>query len=788
MGNVTFTGLASGLDSTALISNIQRFSQARITALQSTISTTTSQQTALQNVQTKLQTLQTLASQLGQSQGSVFDSKTVSSSNSSLVTAAAGSGAQSGVTSFRVLALAQASQIASQGFDNANSAISQGTFQIQSGSQSSTITVDSTNNTLSGLAQSINDAGIGVKATVINTGSASQPYRLMLSSNATGTDNAIKITNNLAASSNGAILPNFSTSEIGQAVKGSSYTGTSAVTSNAGPSNYTGAANDTFTFTVASGGTVGTTNGIQVNYTNSTGTQTGTLTINASDVNNPINVVDGVQITLGSGTVQNGDQFSVNVFSPTIQAATNSQIQLGSGTGAVIVQNSTNTVGNLIPGVTLSLQSADPNQTVQINVSNDVASATTQINNFVSDYNDFVSYLNDQTKYTPGVGTAIGTTGPLNGYRGLTDIKNQLAQTVLGVTAGLPATANRLGALGISPDSNGLLQVDSAQLQSALSGGVPGISFSDVKNLFGLQGQSSSSGIQFATGTSTTLPSGSTPYTVHITQAATRASVTAASPLAASTTIDSSNNTLSLSINGQATQVTLASGTYNATALAAEVQSKLNTNLTSSGGSVSVSVTNNNLVITSDRYGTASKVNTLSGSALTALGYSGSETSTGQDVAGSFVVNGVTESATGLGQILTGDSTNKNTSGLVVVSTLSPSQINPGGTDSTLTVTRGVASALSTALQSYLDPVSGQLTTIANQITKSIQTAQNDVNTQTAAMSAQQTALLQQFSALETTMANLQSLSNLLSSSFNSSGTATASAAISTNYSNLKTS
>ena len=352
-----------------------------------------------------------------------------------------------------------------------------------------------------------------------------------------------------------------------------------------------------------------------------------------------------------------------------VQAASNAQVQLGSGTGAVVVQNSTNTLTNLIPGVTLSLQSAAPGQTVQLNVANDVASATTAITNFVNDYNQFASDMATDTAYTPGSGTAAGTAGPLNGFTSLTDLQNQIEQQILAVTPDLPSQMNSLGSLGISVDSTGQLQINTTQLNSALTGGVSGVGFDDVKNLFSLAGQSSSSGVQFATGTTSTLPSGATPYTVHITQAATRAAVTSTSALANSTVIDNTNNTLSLSIDGKSSgTVTLASGTYTQQALANEVQTEINAALAANGGSVAVSVNNNNLVITSNTYGSAFQDHGVVGiGGLSALGYTGSETSAGTDVAGSFVVNGVTESATGVGQILTGNSTNANTSGLEVV-------------------------------------------------------------------------------------------------------------------------
>lgn len=771
--NISFSGLASGLNTQALIQNLLRFNQQRIALLNQTVQKETTQQTSFQGVTSRLQTLMSTANALAQPQGSVFENKTVASSDTNLVTAAVGSGAKSGVTTLKILALAQSSQVASQGFTDPTSEITQGTFQIQAGADSATVTIDSTNNTLSGLASAINNAKIGVTATIVNTGATDsrlQPYRLMLTSEATGTASTIQMTNSLAASGGNAVRPNFATTEIGPAVTAAAFAGTSVVTSSG---SYSGTSNDTFTFSVTNGGTVGTDDGIQLSYSNASGTETGTITVNQSDVGTALDVIDGIKVQFDAGTLVAGDQFSLNVFSPTIQTATDAQVQIGSGSGAFVVSSSTNTITSLIPGVSIKLQSADPSKTVQLNVADDVDGAVSKISDFVKDYNNFASYIDTQTKYTPGSGTAAGSAGPLNQVTSVRGLRSQVQQALLAIAPDLPSQMNRLGALGISPDANGQLKIDTAQLTSVLNGSVAGVKFDDLKSLFGLQGVSSSSSILFATGSAETKAS-STPYTVHITQAAQQASITGTNTVAGSTVIDETNNSLVLTVNGKSSgTITLASGTYTAQALANELQTAVNAAIQPNGSTITVKLDSGQLILTSGRYGSASTVSADSGTALAALGFAGTETSTGIDVAGSYVVDGQTETATGVGQILTGDTGNENTAGLVIVSTLTPSQIGGGGTDSTLTVTRGIAATLAGMLKTMLDPVNGQITTIANQFTKQIENAQADVNSQTTAMNLQQASLLRQFSSLESVMANLQSRANLMNAAFGSSSTST---------------
>ena len=64
-------------------------------------------------------------------------------------------------------------------------------FAAKAGAASKSITIDSTNNTLSGLRDAINDADIGVTAAVVKEAAG---YRLLLSSTALGAENSVEVT------------------------------------------------------------------------------------------------------------------------------------------------------------------------------------------------------------------------------------------------------------------------------------------------------------------------------------------------------------------------------------------------------------------------------------------------------------------------------------------------------------------------------------------------------------------------------------------------------------------
>ena len=762
---ITFSGLSSGLNTDQIITDLVRFSQQRINTLRSKEAEATNRQDILMTLKSRLNSLQTQASSLARPQQSVFDRRAIASSNEALVTAAAGSAATPGVQSLRVLNLAQAHQIASQGFDDANSQVTSGTFQIQSGSSSATITIDSSNNTLTGLARAINSAAVGVSATVINDGSDSrtQPFRLLLTSNNTGTDNAISITNSLDADGSGAFRPNFDATHIGAAVVATNYSGTSSITSNAGAGGYSGVTNESFTFTMQNSGTVGTDNGLQVAYSNTSGTKTGTLTLSAADVGVAKSVVDGVQVTFDAGSLVAGEKFSVDVFAPTIQDAANAQIQLGSGAGAITVQSAKNQVTNLIRGVTLNLQAADATKEVRLSITNDTEAAKQEILNYVKDYNDFISDLAKQTKYD----STTGISGPLAGNRSVTALRDQLQRTVLATSGNLSSSANRLTALGISLDDHGQLSVNESRLSDVLGGRVTGVSFSDVRKLFALRGESSSGGIEFVTGSSLTKDS-VTPYQVDIQQAAEQASIAASNDLSNSIVLDNSNNQFAIRVDGTTSStLTLTAGTYTPLSLSRELQDRINSAMSSTGQSVSVSLSGQKLVVASERYGTASEATVVSGTALSALGFAGTETDHGQDVAGQYFVNGVAEDATGIGRILTGSTTNTNTADLAVQVTLTSSQLQVG-TEATLAVTHGLASRLDNLLENILDPVSGRLQAISDRFRKSAEDARAATLQEAKGMDDRRAALVRQFANMEQTLGRLKSAGEFATNSLTS--------------------
>lgn len=121
------------------------------------------------------------------------------SSGSGVDVTVAGSDASRGSYNVNVTSLAQSQALATRETfaDRDSTSVGQGTLTLSVGDKTTEITIDGSNDTLQGLANSINDANAGVSAGVIDTGNG---YQLVLSADETGTANAVSIS---AADSDG---------------------------------------------------------------------------------------------------------------------------------------------------------------------------------------------------------------------------------------------------------------------------------------------------------------------------------------------------------------------------------------------------------------------------------------------------------------------------------------------------------------------------------------------------------------------------------------------------------
>jgi flagellar hook-associated protein 2 len=546
-------GIGSNLDVDGIVSKLMSVEQQPLTKMNQTEA----------SYQAKLSGFGTLKGALAQFQTAVaglanitkFQGVLASAGDPSVVTVSGSATAAPGNFSLNVTQLAQAQKLVAAGTASQTAPVGSGVISIDfgtivgafnsvsgtyggatftsGGTGVKTITIDSTNNSLQGIRDAINSAGVGVTATIVNDGSAS-PYRLSLTSTKTGAASSMKI-------SVADTAPD---------------TGLSALLGN-----------------------------------DPAGAQALSQTSMAQDAKFTL---DGIAVSKPS-----------------------------------------NTVSDVIDGVTMTLLKVNP---TSVTIARDTGAATTAVNAFVKAYNDISQTLRDASAYNATTKAAA----ILNGESSVRAIQSQIANVLTAPVAGGASAFTRLSQIGVTMQKDGTLAVDSSKLSTAISN-----NFGDLAGLFAAAGKTTNSLASYSLASASTVPGA---YAVNVTQLATKGAATASS--SAGLTIDASNDTLTVQLNGVSSTVKLAQKTYATAAdLATELQSKINgvADFSAAGSAVTVTESGGVLKVTSNRYGSASNVS-ITETGTPTLMFDPSGAAPGLDVAGT--INGAT--AKGAGQLLTG--------------------------------------------------------------------------------------------------------------------------------------
>ena len=224
MASISFSGLASGIDSDSIIKSILDSKRLAYAPIKAKATANDSEVTALQAFNTKLLALNDTVTDFMTLSGSAI-SKTASSSNEDAVSASVSGGSTVTSTTVNVQSLAKCATFSfADRFSSTSSAIAPGlsgsaniTLQVGTGdsAQSFQIPVDSST-TLQGLADSINSTAIGsAHASTVNLGTDSNPqYALVITGNSTGTSaGSLSVTADSAITAQGV----FQSSTLDQA-------------------------------------------------------------------------------------------------------------------------------------------------------------------------------------------------------------------------------------------------------------------------------------------------------------------------------------------------------------------------------------------------------------------------------------------------------------------------------------------------------------------------------------------------------------------------------------------
>ncbi|MET0388577.1 MAG: flagellar filament capping protein FliD [Polyangiales bacterium] len=408
------------------------------------------------------------------------------------------------------------------------------------------------------------------------------------------------------------------------------------------------------------------------------------------------------------------------------------------------ITKSSNTVTDVLQGTTLNLLKTNVGSPTTLSVTQDTTGVRKAVDDFVKAYNELDTTVDKLTGYD----AATKTAGPLAGDASIRSIAGQIRDGLTTVVSNAPGGFNALAQIGLTLDRTGQLQVNGSKLDAALAKDPVA-----VQGLFATTGYSKDSLIKYSK-SATTTPAGT--YGVNVSQLATQGAALGSS--AAALTIDGNNDALSVTVNGTTTSVSLTHGTYaDAAALTKELQSQLNGSSAFTKAGIGVTVTENAgvLSLTSNLYGSASKVELAGGSAQESL-FGLSPTATeGVDVAGLL---GSSVGA-GSGQTLT------STNGLAV-SVLGGSTGDRGSVQ----FTRGIAVQLDDLLAKAVG-TKGVITSRTSSLQSSIDDIKQQRERIEANLVVKEQRYLKQFNTLDSLLTNMQSTMSYLSQQLSSLNT-----------------
>jgi flagellar hook-associated protein 2 len=386
---ISAPGIGSGLDINSIITQLMAVERQPLNQLDARQKKFENQLSAYGQVKSALSTFQSSVNTL--SSLDKFRVYTAKSTDDTVLTASSSSSAAPASYQIEVTQLAQQHKLSASAVSATTDVIGTGTLTIEFGTHDATggtftanadktpltLTIDGTNNTLSGMRDAINKANAGVSASIIYDGSG---YRLVVSSNDSGAANSLKIS---TADDDG---------------------------NNTDTSGLSFLAYDPL-------GTAGA----------------GKNMSQLSEARNALLSVDGIAITHAS-----------------------------------------NTITNVIEGVTLNLNKLNAGTPATLTVARDMEAVSTAVQDFVKAYNDIDKVLKDISAYNKDSKSGAAA---LQGDSAIRSIRNRLHGIMTGTLDDNTYTV--LSHVGVTFQLNGSLSVDTGKLEDALNN-----NFEAVGNLF----------------------------------------------------------------------------------------------------------------------------------------------------------------------------------------------------------------------------------------------------------------------------------------------------------------
>jgi len=523
MSTLRLPGLLTGIDTSQLIAQLMAAERRTLNVYEERKSTWNEKKDALVTLESKLANLRSSVSAL--SDANELRAFSSTSSDTDKVTAEASYNTFEGNHTVVVNQLASAERwIHTPGVEYAEDYIGTGTFIYSYDHHETTLTTTATT-TLEDLVGLINnDANNpGVTAGLLFYNNA---YHLVLNGNDAGTDYAISVNASstetwqadsaLTVGSDNATLSTKIT-ELDQftgtlgtgdkiTITGKNHSGVDitpvelTVTSNTKITHLISEINDAFDgiarATFVNGNIVLTDNlygasGLEIGLSFTQGTAS------SAELTLPAMAVE----TEGGSTTANLAGFAEADFTET-QSAQDSQIRVDGYPSGAWISRSSNTIDDVISGVTLHLHDTTDEDGEEITLTRDIQSVKNKLTSMVDAYNLAAVYIQEKT----GFNNTLKTSGILMGDYVVSTIRSQIRTPLIGQTSGFIEDIDNFlmpGQIGLEIDRDGVLNLDTNVFDEAIAEDYMG-----VLALIGADksGSSNSNTIQFynASGSYTT--------------------------------------------------------------------------------------------------------------------------------------------------------------------------------------------------------------------------------------------------------------------------------------------
>lgn len=199
--------------------------------------------------------------------------------------------------------------------------------------------------------------------------------------------------------------------------------------------------------------------------------------LNAGVSSSVINDGSSYRLVLTSKSTGLANQVTINqndttlAFNTTLQTAQDASITVD----GLAITRSSNTISDVLPGVTLDLKSTGASAPVTVTTTRDVGEIEKKVVALVDRYNAVMSYVQQNNRYD----TKTKSGGTLFGDPVARSVTDELSRIMTSKISGLPDTMNMLLQAGVTRDSKGVMSLNSTTLKDALNA-----NYNDVVNLF----------------------------------------------------------------------------------------------------------------------------------------------------------------------------------------------------------------------------------------------------------------------------------------------------------------